>query len=173
MNNNKSKYISLLLRHKPENANLTLDDEGWCDVSQLCTNIDITFEELEEIVDTNNKKRFAFNADKTKIRASQGHSLEVDLKMPAIQPPRILYHGAKLKDMPSIHKTGLQKMNRQHVHLTDDIDTAKNVANRRPGESVILKINSGLMYFNGDKFFKSENGVWLTDNVPIKYINVL
>lgn len=165
-----SRYLSLLLRHKPENENLVLDKQGYTDVEELCDKLDISFEELEEIVRTNDKKRFAFNSDQTKIRASQGHSIDVDLEMIAITPPEKLYHGTKRANVTSIFKTGLNKGSRNHVHLTDNLDTAQKVGDRRKGETIILIIDAWHMRADGFKFYQSENNVWLTENVPAKYI---
>lgn len=166
-----SKYLSLLLRHKPEIANLILDKEGWCDVKELLSNIDISFEELELIVNENDKKRFAFNSDKTKIRASQGHSItKIDLNLKPITPPSILYHGTKIEFIKNILKEGLKSMNRNHVHLSADIETAIKVASRRKGENIILEINSAWMRAENYRFYLSDNGVWLTSKVPSKFI---
>jgi putative RNA 2'-phosphotransferase len=126
-------------------------------------------EELLEIVSTNDKQRFAFNEDATKIRASQGHSVEVELGLEAQAPPDMLYHGTVVRFLENIKATGLQKMQRRHVHLSKDKETALKVGNRR-GEAIILSIYSGAMHRDGFTFFLSENGVWLTDNVPEKYI---
>jgi putative RNA 2'-phosphotransferase len=165
----KSKYLSMLLRHKPEQANLTMDADGWVAISQLITNTDITLLELKEIVDTNEKKRFVVNTDYTKIRAAQGHSIEVDLKLSKKYPPHVLYHGTKTQFLDSIRKKGITKQNRNHVHLSKDIETAKDVASRRKGQSVLLIIDAYKMSHDSFRFYKSENGVWLTDEVPPKY----
>jgi putative RNA 2'-phosphotransferase len=167
-----SKHISLLLRHKPESAGLTLDKEGWCFTEDLINAVGISFEDLQTVVAENDKKRFAFNEDKTKIRASQGHSLEVDLKLVDEKPPQILFHGTKQEFLTNILKEGLEKRNRNHVHLSEKTETAKIVADRRKGRSEILEIASTQMRADGYKFYKSENGVWLTDSVPAKYIKI-
>ena len=171
---NKSKYLSLLLRHKPELANIELDKEGWAVVSTICTNINITIEELESIVEENDKKRFVFNEDKTKIRASQGHSINnISIKFDSVSPPQVLYHGTKEEFYNSIKKDGLIKGKRHHVHLSSDKEIAKEVGDRRKGKTILLEINSMWMKADNLKFYKSENNVFLTDIVPFKYIKVL
>lgn len=168
-----SKYLSLLLRHKPETIGLVLDENGWADVDDLISNpkIDFSLEELKEVVRTNDKQRFAFNEDRTRIRASQGHSLkEIDLKLEKSTPPDVLYHGTIEKFIDSIRKTGLQKMNRNHVHLSADLETANKVGGRR-GKPIILEIDTVKMLNDGHEFYLSQNGVWLTDQVEVGYID--
>ncbi len=170
-----SKFLSLVLRHKPETIELPLDENGWADVEQLLMQSakhhrKFTKQELEETVITNDKQRFAFNTDKTKIRASQGHSIQVELQLPQVQPPEFLFHGTVASFVENIRKEGLIKRNRQHVHLSKDKDTATKVGMRR-GHPVILTIKSGEMYKDQLPFFLSENKVWLTDHVPAKYID--
>ena len=170
----KSKLLSLVLRHAPEKIGLTLDKNGWVNVEDLLTQCEknkhiIDKGLLEMIVDTNDKKRFIFNETKTKIRANQGHSLNIELDLEAIEPPAFLYHGTVAKYMDAIREEGLQKMSRQHVHLSKDLDTAVKVGSRR-GQAVILSVRSGAMHTDGFNFYCSENGVWLTDAVPSKYI---
>jgi len=171
----RSKFLSLVLRHKPEKINITLDKNGWVPVLSLLSALDIyggmtlTLEELKEIVETNDKKRFAFSADGAMIRANQGHSVEVDLDWPEQTPDAFLYHGTVQKYLDDIKAEGLKKMNRHHVHLSNDISTAINVGARR-GQPVILVIDAKSMCRNGHKFYLSDNGVWLTDRVPSKYI---
>jgi len=130
-----------------------------------------SMEELEEIVATNDKKRFSFNEDKTRIRANQGHSLEVDLALQSIIPPDVLYHGTAEKNLPSILEKGIQKMSRQHVHLSKDKETAFKVGSRH-GKPVILTINAAQMHKDGLLFYQSDNGVWLTNTVARQYINL-
>lgn len=168
--NNKSKFLSYILRHKPEKANLKLDKDGWVLVCDLINNTDLTLAELEEIVKTDDKQRYSFNFDKTRIKANQGHSTNVVIKYTKKIPPVILYHGTSLRFWDSIQKKGLDKMNRQYVHLSKDIETAYKVGVRH-GEPIILKINCLAMVKDGYDFFISDNGVWLTDNVPPKYIS--
>lgn len=169
-----SKFLSLVLRHKPETINLSLGENGWTDTVQLLGKMNaagkaIDFETLKYIVDTNSKKRFAFNEDMSRIRASQGHSLEIELGYEPQEPPHILYHGTALQNLKAILEQGLIKGNRHHVHLSTSKETAMNVGSRY-GKPIVLKVQSRQMYNNGHQFFVSENDVWLTDNVPHKYI---
>ncbi|WP_263363125.1 RNA 2'-phosphotransferase [Flavobacterium collinsii] len=171
-----SKFLSLVLRHSPETIGLRLDENGWTDVEELilkCNNRgsqnQMTAELLDYVVENNDKKRFAFNEDKTKIRASQGHSISVELNLNETEPSEFLYHGTIGKFMESIKREGLQKMSRQHVHLSKDKETAIKVGSRR-GVPEILTVRSGAMYRDGFKFYLSENNVWLTAEVPAKYI---
>ena len=171
----KSKWLALILRHQPEKAGITLDKNGWATVSDLTDRGrgDIRLTELEEIIRTDNKGRYEFNHDKTMVRAVQGHSLQdVDIEMEECEPPTKLYHGTKIQFLSSIMKTGLKKMDRQHVHLSTDLKTAQIVADRRKGISVLLGIDSGIMYQDGTKFYKAKNGVWLVDAIPFKYIEI-
>jgi len=165
----KDKYMSLLLRHQPEKEKLDMDRFGWISVKQLISRLNMTMEELEEIVATNNKQRFSFNNNKTKIRANQGHSIPVDVELKEVQPPSILYHGTATKFLSSIYDKGLIKGKRNHVHLSATEEVAINVGQRH-GTPFVLYIDAEEMYKDGYKFYISENGVWLTDNVPSKYI---
>lgn len=178
MNTRKaSKFLSLILRHKPETINLQLDKEGWADVKDLLAGMrrkgwnNFSKDDLAEVVRDNNKQRFSFNEDKTKIRANQGHSINVDLGLKSVKPPENLYHGTVNKFLDSIKEGGLIKVSRQHVHLSIDIPTAVSVGSRR-GKPVILTIQSLLMHEDGFKFYLSKNGVWLTDHVPSRYIDL-
>ena len=172
----QSKFLSLVLRHKPETIGIELDDNGWASVEELLqasakAGQHISKERLDEIVETNNKKRFAFNADKSSIRANQGHSVQsVDLGLQPSKPPEMLYHGTVERFLSSIQESGLQKMQRHHVHLSSTLETATTVGSRR-GKPVILKIHAGAMYTEGHEFYISDNGVWLTESVPWKYIS--
>jgi putative RNA 2'-phosphotransferase len=171
---NLSKLLSYILRHRPEEYEIVLDENGYTNVDRLINklnahNENINFEILQYIVDTNNKKRFSFNDDLTKIRASQGHSVDVKLGYTEQQPPAILYHGTVEKFLVSILKDGLQKMQRHHVHLSADKTTAIKVAERR-GKPIILEIKAGEMFSNDYKFYLSDNGVWLTDHVTVNFI---
>lgn len=161
----------MVLRHKPETIDLELDKNGWGDVGFIIENIDgLTMDILEDIVETNNKKRFSFNEDKSKIRANQGHSIkDIELDLEKVVPPFELFHGTAKKTVPLIKKDGIQKMKRHAVHLSEDEETAGNVGSRK-GEHVILTIEAKRMYNDGHKFFISENGVYLTEHVPSKYI---
>jgi putative RNA 2'-phosphotransferase len=164
-----SKFLSLILRHKPHEANIMLDENGWTNVAILLKNVKITKAELDSIVDTNDKKRFAYNKDQTMIRASQGHSVNVDLNIEPIKPPEFLYHGTTIQNITSIFKTGLEKRKRQHVHLSENFDTAINVGSRY-GKPEVLVVKALEMFNNGFSFYKSENNVWLTNSVPFEYL---
>ena len=172
--NNTSKLLSLVLRHEPSYLGIELDEEGWTDIDFLINKIQqkgtkIDFESLSNIVETNNKKRFAFNEDLTKIRANQGHSVEVNLNYESIIPPEILFHGTASRFSDSIKETGLIKQSRLHVHLSSNEETANKVGQRH-GKPIILKIKAFEMAENGFVFHLSENNVWLTDNIPTDYI---
>ena len=172
--NKISKFLSLILRHAPGKIGLVLDENGWADVDELIgkarqDGMIFSREELAEVVVTNDKQRFAYSDDKSRIRANQGHSVEVELQLKAKKPPETLYHGTARKFLDSIRQEGLKKMSRNHVHLSADKVTAEKVGNRR-GEAVILVVQSKAMYGDGFEFFLSDNGVWLTDHVPVKYI---
>jgi len=174
-NNRLSKLLSYILRHKPEDYGIALDENGWTDINDLIQKLSkrneiITLDILKHIVETNNKKRFAFNDDFSKLRASQGHSIEVELGYTEKQPPEILYHGTVEKFLSEIFAEGLKKMQRHHVHLSADEATAARVGERR-GKPVVLTIRSGEMFLHGYSFYCSENEVWLTDHVPNKYIS--
>jgi len=166
-----SKYLSLLLRHRPEAAGLTLDEHGWAEVGRLLRNVGISMEELEEIVANDEKQRYSFNDDKTLIRANQGHSIPVDLELEAREPPEFLYHGTVAQFLISIRKEGLQRQNRLYVHLSPDVETAVKVGRRR-GKPVILQVAAGRMHRDGYAFFLSANGVWLTREVPPQYLKL-
>ncbi len=170
-----SKFLSLVLRHSPQTIGLQLDAQGWADVSELLAKTAgrhpvLSRDILELVVSTNDKKRFAFNEDGSRIRASQGHSVTVDLGLEQREPPEYLYHGTVPTFLPAIQNSGLQKMSRQHVHLSADKETATIVARRR-GVPVILAVRAGQMYRDGHAFYQSANGVWLTGEVPLAYIN--
>ena len=169
-----SKLMSLVLRHKPEHLDLTLDENGWVKVDLLLAamqrqGLDVDRELLEEVVRDNDKQRFAFNDDRTQIRANQGHSIEVDVELEQKTPPSVLLHGTVEKFLDAIRESGLKKMSRQHVHLSADMETASKVGSRR-GKPVILQIDAANMEKNGHVFYLSANGVWLTDHVPPGFI---
>lgn len=168
--NNLSRYLVKLLRHSPEKENLAMDDNGWVSVEEIVQKLKITKKELDFIVFNNNKNRFSYNVDFTKIRASQGHSIDIDIDLVNITPPEFLYHGTSIQNFEKIKNSGILKMNRTHVHLTEDMETAKKVALRKGKDFKILRINSKDMHDNGIKFYKSDNGVWLTDYIDPKYI---
>lgn len=172
-----SKWLSYILRHHPESAGIVLDEQGWMDTQTLINNLSakeplFNAEALQFIVATNSKKRFAFNEDGSKIRASQGHSVDVELGYTQQQPPEFLFHGTTEKNISSILKSGLKKMERHHVHLSADKETAQ-VVGARFGKPVVLTVNAGLMHEQGFSFYISENGVWLTENVPAEFLSEL
>ncbi|WPC42642.1 RNA 2'-phosphotransferase [Clostridium sp. JS66] len=170
------KFISLILRHSPQTIDITLDEHGWANVDDLIRGINkkgkrIDFQDLERIVRENNKQRYSFNDDRTKIRANQGHSIEVDVELEEKVPPKYLYHGTSTRFIDSIMNLGIQKQNRQYVHLSKDFQTAFSVG-KRHGKPTVLKIDCIRMYDEGYKFYFSKNGVWLTDVVPVKFISI-
>jgi putative RNA 2'-phosphotransferase len=172
-----SKSIAKSLRHKPERLGITLEPGGWVRVDTLLAAFNtkgftLTRAELEEVVANNDKQRFSFDETGTRIRANQGHSVTVDLQLEPQSPPEVLYHGTNEAALPSILETGLQRMNRHHVHLSPDTPTAHRVGSRR-GRAVILKVDAAAMSAAGHVFFCSENGVWLTDEVPNQFLEVL
>ena len=174
--NDTSKYISLILRHKPETIGITLDEHGWANVSELIAGVNKTHpldtEILERIVAEDEKQRYSFNVDKTLIRANQGHSIPVDVELEEVAPPDILYHGTGEKYTASIERQGLIPKSRLYVHLSGDIDTARKVGSRH-GKPVIYEVKSGKMYREGIAIYKSVNGVWLTKFVDAKYLERL
>lgn len=170
-----SRFISLVLRHKPEAVKVTIGEDGWTNTKTLIENINkfskynITMDLLEKIVKEDDKGRYSFNEDKSQIRANQGHSIDVNMKFDKIVPPEFLYHGTADKYIYSISKEGIKKRTRNFVHLSKDIDTAIKVGSRH-GNCKVLKIRAWDMYKDDYKFFISENGVYLTEYVPVKYI---
>lgn len=172
--NDVSKYLSLILRHKPEIIGIELDKNGWGRVDEILSNLPteykIDFNTLEEIVKADNKQRYSFNEDKTKIRANQGHSIKVDVELKEVVPPDVLYHGTAEKYVDSIKKQGLVSKQRLHVHLSDNIDTAVLVGSRH-GNPFVFSLDAKQMYEDCYKFYKSENGVYLTNDVPSKYLS--
>ena len=171
---NLSRYMSLILRHKPEVIGITLGAHGWANVDDLIHGIekdnpDFNMDVLEEIVRTDNKQRYSFNDDKTLIRANQGHSINVDVELEEKEPPEYLYHGTGEKYVNSIDQKGLISKSRLYVHLSKDVETAENVG-KRHGKEVVYCVSSRQMYRDGYKFYLSENGVWLTKEVPVKYL---
>ena len=168
-----SKYMSLILRHKPDAIGITLDEHGWANVDELIAGIakdnEFNMEILEEIVRTDEKQRYSFNEDKTLIRANQGHSIPVDVELEELVPPEILWHGTGEKYVTSIDKQGLIPKSRLYVHLSKDEETAINVGSRH-GKPVIYLVSAKKMYEDGYKFYRSVNGVWLTKGVPLQYL---
>ena len=157
--NSTSRFLSLILRHKPEAAGITLDEHGWADVGELIAGIrktrDFDMELLKEIVKTDN---------------NQGHSILVDVELPVAEPPESLYHGTGQKYVESIGQTGLIPKSRLYVHLSGDVDTAVKVGSRH-GNPVVYRVASGQMQREGYVFYRSVNGVWLTKEVPVRYLS--
>ncbi len=170
-----SRFISLILRHKPETIGITLDEHGWADVQALIDGINaigkyhLDMELLEEIVRTDEKQRYSFSEDRTLIRANQGHSIPVDVELEEKTPPDVLWHGTGEKYVSSIDGQGLIPKSRLYVHLSVDIDTARKVGSRH-GKPVIYKIDCKKMVEDGYHFYISANQVWLTKEVPAKYL---
>ena len=168
-----SRYMSLILRHKPEVIGIHLDEHGWANVDELIEGInrsqEFNMEMLEEIVRTDSKQRYSFNEDKTLIRANQGHSIPVDVELEETEPPEELWHGTGVKYEESIDAQGLIPKSRLYVHLSKDSETATQVG-KRHGKPRLYVVKAGAMYRDGYKFYLSENGVWLTKTVPAKYL---
>jgi len=174
MSKSVSRFLSLVLRHKPETIGIVLDKGGWVDVDVLIQKLhehgsEVTREEIYSIVESNDKKRFSLSEDGNRIKAAQGHSVDVKLELKREVPPFTLYHGTVEAAIAIIRREGLSKMRRHHVHLSKDVETATKVGARR-GKPIILEVQSRKMYADGHHFFLSDNGVWLTDQVPPQYI---
>lgn len=172
-----SKYLSKHLRHQPERLGLTLEEGGWVAVEDLlkaCANhnFPVSLEQLKEVVKENDKKRFSFDASGNKIRANQGHSVAVDLQLKAQIPPATLFHGTTQRNAVSIKEHGLLKMARHHVHLSTDVETARQVGARH-GKPLIFKVNASAMCAENFEFFVSANGVWLVERVPPQFLTIL
>jgi putative RNA 2'-phosphotransferase len=172
-----SKFLSLVLRHRPDEIGLKLDPAGWVAVEELLEacrkhGFPLTKNELDAVVAGSDKRRFSFSDDRLQIRANQGHSVDVDLGYQPLAPPEELYHGTVERFLISILEGGLSKGKRHHVHLSADLETARKVGARR-GMPVILRVMSGRMHRDGCLFFCSENGVWLTDKVPPEYLEAI
>lgn len=163
-----SKRMSKALRHKPERVGLTLDPAGWVPVADLLTALGVTETDLREVVDRNDKKRFTIDGDR--IRANQGHSVEVDLGLPTATPPDTLFHGTVAQFLDDIMRDGLRPMSRHDVHLSPDRETARRVGARR-GRPLILTVDAKTMHEDGHEFRLSANGVWLTQHVPARYLS--
>ncbi|WP_444997379.1 RNA 2'-phosphotransferase [Aliikangiella sp. IMCC44359] len=172
-----SKFLSYVLRHNPAEIDLELDDNGWVSIKQLIENANskgkgLTMDIIKHVVETNDKQRFAMSENGQMIRASQGHSINVDLELESLTPPDILLHGSAEKSLGIIMASGIKKMNRHHVHLSEKITTASEVG-KRYGKLVLLEIDAKKMHKDGFEFYKSDNNVWLVDYVPAKYIQVI
>lgn len=170
-----SRFLSLVLRHQPETIGITLSQEGWTNVDELIAAINchgqaLNFETLEQVVETNDKKRFSFSDDGEMIRANQGHSVEVNLGYQPTPPPEILYHGTVARFLPSIRENGIHKGQRYQVHLSASLEVANTVGKRR-GQPEILAVRAREMNAAGHHFYISANGVWLTDLIPPEFID--
>jgi putative RNA 2'-phosphotransferase len=175
--NSLSKFLSLLLRHRPDIVGLVLDEQGWADIDELLTRAAAhghLFERdtLEEVVCTSDKRRFAISDDGRRIRANQGHSVQVDLGLEPVSPPALLYHGTARRFLDSILAVGLESRARLHVHLSAEVSTALTVG-RRHGKPVVLEVDAAVMAGAGERFYLSENGVWLTARVAPRHLTVL
>lgn len=169
-----SRFLSYVLRHNPQAAGICLDGHGWADVSELLRGMPpkfpLTRAQLEEIVRTDDKQRYAFSEDGTRIRANQGHSIPVDVELELLTPPQTLWHGTGEKYVASIDVRGLLPKSRLYVHLSADVDTAVRVGSRH-GRPVVYRVDSGRMQADGYLFYRSRNGVWLTKQVPAEYLD--
>lgn len=171
-----SKFLSLVLRHDPAKIGLALDPQGWAEVDALLAaahrhGVELDRAMLLRIVAENEKRRFALSEDGQRIRASQGHSIAVDLALEPIAPPELLYHGTATRFLEAIRRKGLHKRSRQHVHLSPDPATAVKVGQRH-GAPVVLTVRAGAMATAGHLFYRSANGIWLTDDVPPSYLEI-
>ncbi|MCG7541929.1 RNA 2'-phosphotransferase [Pseudoalteromonas sp. CO348] len=174
--NKVSKFLSFVLRHKPDAIGLELDQYGWANINELISKAytsnglsNLSFDLIQQVVETNEKKRFIISDDNLRIRANQGHSVDVDLQLRQMEPPEFLYHGSATRFLDNILAQGLIPQERLYVHLSSNIDTAK-AAGQRYGKPIILKIKARAMYESGFKFYLSENEVWLTKQVPAELI---
>jgi len=172
---NISKYLSYILRHNPGDIGLELDQAGWANMPELISKANdkgkaLSDELIQLVVETCDKQRFAISSCGQLIRANQGHSIEIDLGLPPKEPPALLYHGTAEKFIDSIEEEGLTQRQRHHVHLTENINTAQSVGSRY-GKPILLSIDTLAMAKAGLQFFQSANGVWLTDEVPPKYLS--
>jgi putative RNA 2'-phosphotransferase len=164
-----SKRLSYHLRHAPGEIGLELEPGGWVTVDALLAALRITRAELDDVVAWNPKQRFSFDESGARIRANQGHSVAVDLQLAPAEPPPVLYHGTGEKNVETIRKEGLKKMSRHHVHLSADRETAEKVGARH-GRPHVFTVDAAAMSADGSMFFRSENGVWLVEHVPPKYL---
>ena len=169
-----SKLLSLILRHRPHDFGVALDAGGWAGVEELLGALAqkdavVSEDELLQLVRDSDKQRFAVSADGRRIRAQQGHSVEVELGYAESAPPSSLFHGTVARFLPSIEREGLTPKGRHHVHLSETVEAAERVGQRR-GASVVLEVRSGAMAASGLRFYRTPNGVWLTDTVPLKYV---
>lgn len=168
------RHLSLILRHQPESIGLRLDEFGWASIDEIATltadaELPLTRALILRLVAENDKRRYLMSDDGERVRANQGHSVQVDLGLEGVQPPEYLFHGTTMAAVPAIRAEGISRMTRQHVHLSADEETATRVGSRH-GESTVLRILAGDMSRDGKVFFRSANGVWLIDDVPVQYI---
>lgn len=170
-----SKFMSYVLRHAPQELGLALSDDGWTEYAtfsrKLCEKLGVTDDDIRRVVDENAKKRFTLEGGR--IRAAQGHSVKVDLDLKPETPPALLYHGTTAAAWETIRQSGLKPMDRTHVHLSADLDTARTVAVRRKGPHVLLKVDAGAMSAQGISFFRADNGVWLAETIPPDYLSAV
>lgn len=172
-----SRFLSYLLRHRPDEINLTIDSQGWVSVNELITNLEkeqkykVNLDILKEIVDTDDKQRYSFKDDFKYIRANQGHSIDLDINFKEYKPSGVLYHGTATRFINNIFNSGLKPMSRQYVHLSKDIETAKKVGSRH-GKPAILVVDAVSMINDGFKFYESDNGVVLIKEVPSNYLTL-
>lgn len=171
-----SKFLSMILRHRPEEVGIMLDEHGWADVEELIElsgenlGVNFTKEQLRQMIEENDKPRFSFNDDETKIKANYGHSVPVDLALEPATPPEILYHGTAIRFLENIQKEGIMRRARNYVHLSGDEETALEVGARH-GKPIVLNVNTGKMARDGFTFFKTNDDTWLTEKVPKKYVD--
>ena len=170
----RSKFLSLVLRHSPQTIGLKLDSAGWACTDELLACLArsgrrTSLEELQAVVADNNKQRFAFSEDGSRIRANQGHSIHIELELAPQQPPVELYHGTATRFLDAIFQQGLTRQSRHHVHLSASVETASAVG-RRHGKLALLRVDAARMAADGHVFYQSDNGVWLTDAVPVSYL---
>lgn len=169
-----SKFLSYVLRHAPESIDLSLDANGWAEVSELLAKAGkagrrIDLDTLHSVVAENDKQRFTLSDDGARIRAAQGHSVTVDLALVPAEPPALLYHGTASRNLEVIFAQGLKPGRRRQVHLSRDPDTARKVGERH-GKPAVLTVDAARMQADGFAFYRADNGVWLTDHVPAHYL---
>lgn len=178
-NNDLSKFLCMILRHKPETIGITLDSHGWADINELIRGINnyygdnaIDHEKLAKIVDTDNKNRYSIDEDFERIRCNQGHSIKVDVELKQATPPSVLYHGTTIEALQKIKESGhVSKMSRLYIHMNQDVSKAEQSAKRWKGKiPTVLWIDTDAMVGDGYEFYLSENGVWLVNDIPIKYV---
>ena len=169
-----SKFLSFVLRHKPDSIGLVLDPQGWISIDELIENsaaagTRFSRDDLRHVVETSDKKRFSVSADGLRIRAAQGHSVAVELGLPPREPPPTLYHGTATRFVETILVEGLKPQSRQQVHLSIDVATAQRVGQRH-GKPFIFRVDALGMHRQGFKFYLADNGVWLVDQVPPEFL---